>query len=211
MSTIQPPIPVRVKDKTLSIEEDNIVLHSHQVRAIRTAARRKTEIEWLNSRSGVKVTLTAGQQIQILNVKDQIFHYLSPNKSPKEILRKTGSIGFAIHAFDRILERVERFSEEEIDEMKKDTTPVIIDPDTLEKIIEALIHSQKVFHKAEWNGFPYLNYTFLCYLGDRELDVVVNFDAKVLIITIVVSIDTGYFVREKFSYDKDQKKIYKKD
>lgn len=209
LSIVQPPVPIRVRDKTLYIEEDNIVLYSHQMQDIRKQARRRSEREWLCSDSGVKVTLTSTQQQQILHVKDQIFNFLSPSKDPKEVLRKKGSIGFTVHASERILERVERLSVKEVEEINKEEVYSIIDPHTLEKIVESLIKTDSVYSKAEWKGYPYLNYTFLCQLGDRTLDVVVNFGVNILIITISVKKDSGYLVREIYSYD--QKGIYKKE
>lgn len=207
MAKIKPPIPVNLKDKVVSIEEDNIDLYSHQLNAVQSQARRKTEMEWLSSPSGIKITLTRTQQEQIVDVKDQLFNFMSPNKDPKEVLNKTGNVGFTSHAFDRILERVERFSREEIE---KNRIKTIIDPETLEKIIEALIRTKNVFYKAEWKGSPYLNYTFLCELEGRKLDIVVNFETNILIITIVVSKETGYFVREVYSYDEKENTYIKK-
>jgi hypothetical protein len=109
---MKPPILINLKDKNINLEEDNIDLYFHQVRDIKNAAKRKTEMEWLRSSGGVKINLTPTQQQQILNVKDQLFTFLSPNKDPKEVLSKHGAVAFTSHASDRILERVERLSKE---------------------------------------------------------------------------------------------------
>lgn len=204
---IQTPISINLKDKVASIEEDNIDLHPHQVRIIKNEASRKTKKEWLDSSRGVKIPLTSDQQIQILSVKDQLFNYLSPSKDPKEVLSKSGGVAFTSHASERLLERIERLSREEFE---KKGPLRIVDPETLEKIIESLIHAKNVLNKAEWKGEPYLSYTFLCELEDRELDVVVNFETNILIITIVVKKDTGYRIGEVYSYDEKEKRYIKK-
>ena len=204
---MKPPILINLKDKNITLEEDNIDLHFHQVRDIKNAAKRKTEMEWLRSSGGVKINLTPTQQQQILNVKDQLFTFLSPNKDPKEVLSKHGAVAFTSHASDRILERVERLSKEELE---ADKTLRIIDPNTLENIIEALINAKNVFYKAEWKGSPYLNYTFLCDIEGRKLDVVVNFETNILIITVVVTKETGYRIGEVYLYDEKEKRYIKK-
>lgn len=201
------PVSITLKDKTILFEEDNIDIYPHQLRTITNNSRQKTEKEWLGSQSGVKIILTPTQQRQIINVKDQLFGFLSPTKDPKEILSKKGGVAFTSHARDRILERVERLSKEEIE---TGGTVRIVDPETLEKIIEALIKAKNVFNKAEWKGSAYLNYTFLCEIEGRELDIVVNFATNVLIITIVVSKDTGYRIGEIYSYDEKEKRYIKK-
>lgn len=207
MSKIKPPIPVDLKDKVVSIEEDNIDLYSHQIQVIRRQAKQKTEMEWKRSSRGVKITLTPTQQAEILSVKDMLFNFLSSSKDPKEVLSKSGGVAFTLHARERMLERVERLSREEFE---KNGTLRIVDSETLEKIIGSLIHAKHVFNQAEWKGAPYLNYKFLCEIDDRELEIVVNFGSNILIITVIVWKDTGYRIGEIYEYNKEEKRYIKK-
>lgn len=196
------PISIRVKDKLVYIEEDNIELHEHQIDLIKKHSRKKTEKGWLDSSRGIKIKLTPEQQSTIVDVKNQIFEYLSSTKDPKEILKQERGFGFSKHAFTRILERVERLTEDEINELQSRSFGPVIYPETLEKIVSSLISTKNVHAEAEWKGYPYLNYKFLCNLDGRELEIVVNFELGVLIITLIMKRDTGYYIREVYSMEK---------
>lgn len=208
MNIIPIPIPINVKNGIVMIQEDSIQLHQHQVDEIRKKAIKKTQQGWLSSNKGIKITLTPQQQLNIVNVKDQIFQLLSPSKDPKEILLQRRFFGFSKHAFERILERVERLSEGELNAIGYRNYQYAVHPDTLEKVVESLMNSQKVDSFAEWKGHSFLNFNFICFLDDRELDIVVNFELGILIVTLIINKETGYFVREIYSIE-DGKSIKK--
>lgn len=201
MNIVPIPIPINVKDGIVMIQEDSILLHQHQVDLIKTHAIKKTKQKWLSSKSGIKIPLTPQQQQDIVSVKDRVIQWLSPSKDPQEILLQRRGFGFAKHAFERILERVERLSGEELKIIGKRNYQYAIYPETLEEVVGSLIDSQQVKSLAVWNGHPYLNYNFECFLGKRELDIVVNFELGILIVTLVMNRDTGYFVREVYSFE----------
>lgn len=201
MQIVSIPIPIRVKHGHAMIEEDSIQLHQNQVDKIKREARKKTKEEWIKSRSGVKINLTGDQQKAILGVKDQILEYLSSSKNPKEILQRQRGFGFAKHAFERILERVERLTPEDIEALGTINYNATVHPETLEKIVSSLVESQIVHSEAEWKGYPYLNFKFLCSYDGRELEILVNFATGILIITLIVKKETGYFVREIYSFE----------
>lgn len=195
------PISIPVRDKVIQLHEDNITLYQSQVNEIKRRSRSKTQMQWLRSASGIRIPLDESQQSQILNVKEQVINYLTPNKNAEELLKVGRGFGFSKHAYLRVLGRVERFSDEEI--VFLGPNPVMgIHPETLEKITQSLIDSDKVKQYAEWKGHPYLNFVFECkYDDDRELDIVVNFETGVFIVTLIVTRETGYFIRELYSLD----------
>jgi hypothetical protein len=183
------------------LKDDSIQLHEHQIKIIKKHAMSKSEWEWISSARGIKIPLTAQQKITLVSLKDQVFQLLSPSKDPKEILLQRRGFGFANHAFERILERVERLSEEEVKALGVTNYQYAVYPETLENVVGSLIDSQKVKSFAVWKGYPYLNYSFLCNLDDRELDIVVNFELGILIVTLVINKETGYFVREVYKIE----------
>lgn len=201
MNIVSVPIPINVKNGIVMLEEDSIQIHQHQVDIINKYAIKKTRLGWLSGSRGIRIPLTPQQQTMILNVKDQVLQLLSPSKDPREVLLQRRGFGFAKHAFKRILQRIERLSDEDIQALGVTDYRYAVYPETLENLVESLIDSQKVQPFAVWKGYPYLNYSFLCYLGDRELDIVVNFELGILIVTLIINKDTGYFVREVYSIE----------
>jgi len=195
------PIPINVKRGIVEIKEDSIQLHQHQVDKIRKYAISKTQQGWISSTRGIKIPLTPQQQTEIVKVKDQVFKFLSPSKNPKEILLQHKGFGFANHAFERILERIERLSEEDLEALGITDYRYAVHPETLEKVVGSLVDSKKVQTFAEWKGYPYLNFNFLCSFDDRELEIVVNFELGILIVTLIINKETGYFVREVYSIE----------
>ena len=184
------------------IEEDSIQLYQHQIDAIRKHATKKTQQGWLSSSRGIKIPLTLDQQAAIINVKDQVFQLLSPSKNPREILLQRRGFGFAKHAFERVLERIERLTDEDLRSLGTTDYQYAVHPETLEKVVESLVKSKQVQSFAEWKGYPYLNFNFLCSLDDRELDIIVNFELGILIVTLIINKETGYFVREVYSFEE---------
>lgn len=201
MHIVRVPISINVKNGVVRLAEDNIHLYSYQVQKIKKHAYRKTKDEWIRAHSGLKIHLTNEQQKAILNVKDQILEYLSTTKNPKEILGKEVGFGFAKHAFERVLERVERLSQEDINALGTSSYSAVVYPETLEKIVSALADSQHVHAEAEWKGYPYLNYKFLCTYDDRNLELIVNFETGILIITLIIKQETGFYIREIYSFE----------
>ncbi|WP_144481477.1 hypothetical protein, partial [Cytobacillus oceanisediminis] len=199
MTIVSVPIPIPVKNGVIMLEEDSIYLLQSQVDKIKQEAIRKTQHGWLTAGRGVKIPLTTQQQIAVVGIKDQLMQLLSPTRDPREVLLQRRGFGFAKHAFERILERIERLSTQEIQALGVSDYRYAVHPETLENVVASLMESQTVQSFAEWKGYPYLNYCFVCNLDDRELDVVVNFELGILIITLIINKETGYFVREVYS------------
>lgn len=201
MKIVPIPIPISVRNGNVMITEDNILLHPYQVNKIKRLAHRKTKEEWTLSRSGIKIDLTTDQKKAVVNVKNQILEYLSKTKNPKEILKQGIGFGFASHALERVLEKVERLSQEDINALGTKSYHAAVHPETLEKIVSSLADSQIVHTEAEWKGYPYLNFKFLCTYDDRDLELIVNFEQGILIITLIVKKETGFFIREIYSFE----------
>jgi len=201
--SISIPIPITVKNGQVMLEEDSIQLHQHQVREIKRQALTKTKVEWLKSSKGIKINLTSDQQKKLVDAKDQVLQYLSSTKNPKEILSQEIGFGFAIHAFERILERVERLSPKDFEALGTRSYSAAIHPETSEKIVSSLVNSQIVHSEAEWKGYSHLNFKFMCTYDGRDLEIVINFSTGILIVTLIITKETGYFVREIYSFEEN--------
>lgn len=202
MSTFIPvPVNIRLKDKTIQLKEDCIGLHPFQMNIIKRQAIKKTEREWLHpGTKGVKIPLLKPQQFAIVKFKQDLIAMLSPDNKAKTLLAREHGYGFSQHAFKRLLERVERLPQHEVEELGPNYS-FAVNEETVEGITEALINSTAVKERAEWKGHPYLNYSFICNYGDRELDIVVNFELGILVVTMVVIKETGYYVREIYKFN----------
>jgi len=207
-SQIKVPIKIKVKDKHVDLMENNIPLYGYQIKIIEKESIHRTQEEWLSSKSGVSIPLRPEQMEKILLVKDQVIQLLSPDRNPEELILKRRGFGFSKHAFERALTRIERLSEEELNDLGSNYS-YSIDPETLEKIAESLINSKTVYEKAEWKAFPYLNFKFLSKYDDRDIEIVVNFKLGILIVTLIVVKETGFFVREVYSFT-DKGELIKK-
>lgn len=195
------PIPIRLKDKTIYLKEDCIGLHSFQIELIKNQARRKTEKEWLDpDTKGVKIPLSTMQQFEIVKFKQELINVLSPDNTAKALLAREHGYGFSQHALKRVLERVERLPQDEVDDLGPNYR-FAVNSETVEGLTDALINSTLVNKRAEWKGHPYLNYSFICNYQDRELDIVVNFELGILVVTMVVTKETGYYVREIYKFN----------
>jgi hypothetical protein len=201
MNIVSVPIAIPVKRGTVDLLENSISIHQFQIDEILRHSRKKTSLEWIKTKRGIKIPLTSIQQKEVVQIKDQLIHYMSPSKNPKELLLRRRGFGFAKHAFHRILERIERLSEEEIQSLGTTDYNFAINPNTLEIIVKSLIDSNKSTSFAEWKGHPYLNFNFVCEIEDRELEITVNFQLGILIVTMIVSKETGYFIREVYSFE----------
>lgn len=197
------PINIAVKNGTIPLMEDTIQLTQKQINFIQRHATKKTENEWLHAPRGLKIELTKQQQADVLYVKDQVINVLSPSKSPSEILMQRKAFGFEKHAFKRILERIERLTDDEIEALGT-TYEYAVYPETLEKVVASLMNSQNVTSFAEWKGYHYLNFNFIGNYDDREIEIVVNFEQGILIITVIIKKETGYFVREVYTVENEE-------
>lgn len=201
MANVSIPVSIRVKDGFVELKEDSIQLHPHQIRKINKYATNKTKEQW-HSFQGVKIELTSKQRDDVVALKDQIFEYLSSTKNPREVLQRQRGFGFSQHAFKRVLERVERLTDQDIQVLAKNYK-VVVYPETLEKIVSSLIDSQVVSVEAEWKAHPFLNFCFVCGYDERELEIIVNFQVGILIVTLIMKKETGYFVREVYTFEDD--------
>lgn len=203
MANVQIPVSIRVKDGYVQLSEDSIQLHPFQLRQIRKQAAKKTKSQWHSSLDGVKIDLTSDQRADLIALKDQIFGYLSSSKNPVEILQQQRGFGFAKHAFKRILERVERLSEQDMKALGGVNYSVMVHPETLEKIVSSLIDSKVVHVEAAWKAHPFLNFCFVCGYDERELEIIVNFQVGIMIVTLIMKKESGYFIREVYSIEND--------
>lgn len=207
MSIVSVPFSVRTKDNIeLMVREDTIDLYEFQKKDMKSKARLKRLTDWRRSHSGVKISLTQGQRKDLVAVKDAIFNALSSTRNPKEILsHQSRAFEFAPHSFKRILERIERLTEDEIAALGTPHTKYPVEVKTLENLVEALGCSKVVDIKAEWKVYePYLNFSFICGLDKREFEMVVNFENGILIVTLFMKKETGFFVREVYSLNGDR-------
>lgn len=205
MTIVNVPFNIYTKNRrnVVVVREDTIQLHEFQKRQMQNGARLKSLRDWHRSPFGVKVTLTPDQQNDLIAVKDAIFTALSSTKNPKEILwHQSRAFQFTPHAFKRILERVERLTEEEIEILGTPHSAYPVEPETLENLVEALGCSKVVRIKAEWKVYePFINFSFICELENRQVEMVVNFENGILIVTLFIKKETGFFVREIYSID----------
>lgn len=198
--SVSVPVPIRLKDKTIYLKEDCIDLYPFQIRLIKHRAKSKTEKEWLDSKTkGIKIPLSKIQQFQVVKFKQDLIKLLSPDNTAKTLLAREHGYGFSKHAFKRLLERVERLSDDEIEELGSNYE-FAVNKETVEGITDALIRSTEVKERAEWKGHSYLNYSFICNYENRELDIVANFELGILVVTMVVTKETDYYIREIYKF-----------
>jgi hypothetical protein len=207
LTPVKVPVQIQLKDKSIDLKEDNITLYTYQVDLIKKAAIHKTEKEWLESKRGVKIPLRSEQKRQILCVKDDIINLLSPSRSP-QILLMSKNFGFTKHAVGQALKRIEKLTEDEIRDLGPNYM-YSVQPETLEKIAKSLIDSKVVASDAEWKGFPFLNFTFVGEYDNKDIEIVVNFEFGILIITLIVVKETGFYIREVYRFN-DKGKLIKK-
>lgn len=201
------PISIKVKDGLVLLEDNSIPLYQYQINQIKKHAVKRTKKGWLSTRNpGIKIQLSFEQREQLVEVKNKIITFLSPAKDPKIILSKRNGISFSKHSTLRILDRIERLTPEEIEALGKTDYLYAIHPETLEKIVESLINSNTADSYAEWKGYPYLNYSFLCSYDDREIRITVNLENGILLITLIVDKETGYYIGESYSLKENKKK-----
>jgi len=65
------------------------------------------------------------------------------------------------------------------------------------------VNSQIVHSEAEWKGYSHLNFKFMCTYDGRDLEIVINFSTGILIVTLIITKETGYFVREIYSFEEN--------
>lgn len=203
-SIVTVPIQIQVRGKKILLKDDSISLYQYQIDKINRYANRKTQIEWINSSKGIEIKLTPFQQQQVISTKEAILDILSFSRDPKQLLLRKRGYGFTNHAFERVLGRIERLSDEQV-QLLGPQYKLAVHPETLERLTESIINSKEATAFAEWKGYPYLNYGLVCNLDDRELEVIVNFEIGILVVTMIVEKETGYFVREVYSFDGENK------
>lgn len=199
-TTIKVPIAIPVKGKSIWLKEDSIALFPYQIKMIKKHSKYKTEGQWLSLNKGIKIPLTKEQREGIILAKDNIINILSSSRDPKALLQINHGFGFTDHAFSRVLTRIERFSEEEFN-LLGENYKFTINQETLEKITQSLIDSKEAKEFAEWKGYPYLNFGLNCKYDDRDVDIIVNFEIGILIITMIVVKETGYAVQNIYTFD----------
>ncbi|WP_332699367.1 hypothetical protein [Halalkalibacter lacteus] len=194
------PIKIPVRGKEILLKEDSTPLFPYQIKIIKRKSRSKTEGQWLSAAKGIKIPLTKDQRKEVVLVKDSIINILDSTRDPKRLLMVKRGFGFTDHAVERVLTRIERLSEEEL-ELLGPNYKFSINQETLEKITQSLIDSKEVNQFAEWKGHPYLNFGLNCKYDDRDVDIIVNFAIGILIVTMIVVKETGYAVQNIYSFD----------
>lgn len=198
MEQINVPTEVVVKDGTVLLKEDSIKLFKDQIEEITKYSQQLTGEEWRKSVSGIKVKLSKYQREELVNIKDKIVHLLSPAKKPREILSQRANFGFSKHALKRVLSRIEGLTDAEIAQIDGEKYYFAVHPETLEKIVQALIDSKEVEEYAEWKAYPYLNFNYICTFDSKEIKITVNFQQGIFIITLIVIKNTGFSMRDFF-------------
>lgn len=195
MTTSHPLIRLRT-GTIIPLLEDTITLHPWQVREIAKYARTRTREQWHGAKQGIPIELTRSQREELILAKDAVINYLTPSRDPKELIRNP-QFGFEPHAYARILERIERLTEDQLAEIGFPKYHLAAHPETLEKLAETLINSSEVEKTAHWKAFPYLTFTFSGSYDDRVIKLVLSFENGIVLVTVVVDLETGYFIREK--------------
>lgn len=185
---------IRMRGSRVALEEDSIIIEPYQLNRIRRYANTRTK-RAIRKSTGCKIRLTHDQKEQLLVVKNLVLQQLSPSFNAAEILRSPQGFGFENHSCKRILQRIERYGE---DEIKLIPSPyfLAVHPETLENLVETLVNATEVDNYAYWKAYPYLTFSFTGDFEDRKIKVSLTFENGILIITVVNTFETGYYIRE---------------
>ncbi|OZI13261.1 hypothetical protein CEW92_02260 [Bacillaceae bacterium SAS-127] len=165
---------VHTKDK-LVLLKDPLLLTSQQLVYLEGKAVQKTQQEWQDSNTGIKVTLTKEQKEHILNIKNQILKPQGQPLTPAEIIEKD-IIKFSKHGHERL---IERYTEQ--------PPQFLTLHEAVTEILQLLIDSNHVKDTCEWKGYEYLSYNFTTFNSINEfVEVVVNITGGHLMIVITI-------------------------
>jgi len=186
---------IPTKDDNIEFPRQIIELLPEQLEKLKEKSKEKTADQWRKAKTGVRIKMSEKQKSQVLDFKNQFVKHLTPSHSADELL-KSGKIGFAEHAFDRVDQRFleyHRESTEKANALKRKLGFSITDayyesssPQTITEILEIFIKSDHIDDFFVWKAYPYLSYKFKGSFRKDVIGIVITFSKETTIITLTI-------------------------